>query len=67
MGAWQMLAGMALALPYIFVSEAMFPRRPESWSSLEAYSLSNNRVLMGVLAIPALVNTGYSVLFAGRT
>lgn len=66
MGPWQMLSGMALALPYNFVSTAMYPQRPQSWSSLEAYCLSNNRVLMGVLAIPPVVSASYSVFFAGR-
>lgn len=57
MGAGTVVTSLCMALPYIFVSHAMFPYTPQKWPSLEEYCLENRRVLMGVLAIPPLVST----------
>ena len=48
---------MGLALPYIFVSQAMFPYRLDGGGSLEDYYLRHSRVLMGVLMLPPAVSS----------
>ena len=63
MEPWEMLTSMGMALPYIFVSQGMFPREQRGWASLEAYYLAHSRVLMAVLTIPPLVSLGYNLAF----
>lgn len=55
--AWQMLAAAFVALPYVFVSRAMFPgmeKDPEG--SLEDHYLKHRRLILGVLVIPGLAS-----------
>jgi hypothetical protein len=62
----QMLVAAAIALPYVFVSRAMFPgvvNRPES--SLEAHYLKNRVLILGMLAVPAIASAA-AKLFLDR-
>ena len=55
--AWQMLTAAFVALPYVFVSRAMFPgmeKDPEG--SLEDHYLKHRRLILGVLVIPGLAS-----------
>lgn len=61
--AWQMLAAAFVALPYVFVSRAMFPgqeRRAER--SLEDHYLKHRVLILAVLAIPPLASAISKVL-----
>jgi len=50
MGPWQLLTGLAMALPYIFVSQAMAPRSDDTrWPTLEDYYSAHRRTLLAVL------------------
>ena len=60
MGPWQILVSIAVALPYVFVSQAMLPREEDRWASLEEYYLGHSRVLLGVLLIPPIVSLLYN-------
>lgn len=65
MGPTNLLVCIAIAFPYIFASQAMFPARQDDCTSLEDYYLTHSRVLLGVLLIPVLVSLGYN-LFLGN-
>lgn len=65
MAAGTVVTSLSMALPYIFVSHAMFPQAPKKWSFLEDYCLENRRVLMGVLAIPPVVSTAANLILFG--
>lgn len=56
MGPQPLLVCIGVALPYIFVSQAMFPRQEGQWTSLDAYYTAHRRVLMASLAMPPLVS-----------
>lgn len=64
MGPWEMLTSMAMALPYIFISQAMFPVNLEEGGSLEAHYLRQAPVLMSVLLIPPVVSLAYNIAFS---
>lgn len=51
-----LLLCIAIALPYIFVGQAMYPRAGEHWSRLDDYILANRKVLMGALALPFAIS-----------
>lgn len=51
-----LLLCIAIALPYIFVGQAMYPRAGEYWSRLDDYILANRKVLMGALALPFVIS-----------
>ena len=56
-GAWQMLAATGVAMPYVFVSRAMFPgAERESESSLEEHYLRHRVLILMVLVIPPVVS-----------
>lgn len=65
MGPTNLLVCIAIAFPYIFASQAMFPARQDDCASLEDYYMAHNRVLLGVLLIPILVSLAYN-LFLGN-
>jgi hypothetical protein len=53
--AWQMVAAACVALPYVFISRAMFPgqeRAPER--SLEEHYLKHRVLILVILTIPPL-------------
>jgi uncharacterized membrane protein len=55
--AWQMLAAACVALPYVFVSRAMFPgqeREPER--SLEEHYLKHRVLILVMLTIPPIAS-----------
>ncbi len=54
---WQMLAAAGIALPYVFVSRAMFPgdeTNPER--SLEQHYLKHRVLILAVLTLPPVVS-----------
>lgn len=57
-----LVANLAVVLPYIFISQAMFPKRPENWSTLDDYYLAHRGTLLGALifstAIAVTANYG---------
>ena len=59
-GPSPILVSIAVALPYVFVSQAMLPREKDKWDSLEEYYLGHSRVLLGALLIPPIVSLFYN-------
>ncbi|HEX6741493.1 MAG TPA: hypothetical protein VF079_06840, partial [Sphingomicrobium sp.] len=56
--AWQMLAAVATALPYVFISRAMFPGAgDEAPLSLEQHYLHHRTLLLVLLALPVVAQT----------
>lgn len=56
--AWQMLAAVAIALPYVFISRAMFPGQgEEAEESLEEHYLRHRGLLLVLLAVPVVMQT----------
>ncbi len=62
--AWRMLAAAGVALPYIFISRAMFPSAGGS-TSLEDHYLANRHVILGALAISPIVSAASNLLLSG--
>lgn len=65
MGPWELLVSIGVAFPYIFISQGMFPREQDRWTSLEEYYLAHSRVLMSVLLVPPLAGLLYNGLKEG--
>jgi hypothetical protein len=66
MGSWELLTGLAMALPYIFVSQAMTPRDHDArWASLEDYYETHRRTLLAVLSVPPVISFVFNVTFGG--
>jgi hypothetical protein len=61
MGPWQILAIITIALPFVFISRAMFPRDEDKWSSWDDYYIEHRRVLLTILLIPPLVSIWYNL------
>ena len=61
MGPWEVLTCMAMSLPYIFISQAMFPHEKETCTDLGVYYLGNSRALMLALAVPPMVSLVYNL------
>jgi hypothetical protein len=59
MGPWPILVSIGLALPYVFVSQAMLPREQDTWASLEDYYMAHSRVLIGALLVPPVITLCY--------
>jgi hypothetical protein len=59
-GPWPILVSIGLALPYVFVSQAMLPREQDTWASLEDYYMAHSRVLVGVLLLPPVISLSYN-------
>lgn len=56
-GAWQMLAATGVAMPYVFVSRAMFPgAEKESEHSLEEHYLRHRVLILLVMVVPPVVS-----------
>ncbi len=56
-GGWQMLAAAGIALPYVFVSRAMFPgQEKEPERSLERHYLKHRMLILAVLTVPPVVS-----------
>jgi uncharacterized membrane protein len=54
---WQMLAAAAIALPYVFVSRAMFPgQEKDPERSLEEHYLRHRILILAVLTAPPIVS-----------
>jgi hypothetical protein len=62
MGPWELLTAMGMALPYIFLSHAMFPVGLDSGGSLEDHYFQQRYVLLGVLLVPPVVSLAYNIL-----
>jgi hypothetical protein len=65
MGPWQVLTGMGMSLPYIFISQAMFPQERDSCADLDDYYLQNSRSMLLVLLAPSVVSLTYNVVDHG--
>ena len=62
----QMLAAAAIALPYVFVSRAIFPGAEEDEErSLEEHYLRHRTLILVLLAIPTIVSVSSHVLLDG--
>jgi hypothetical protein len=61
MGPWEILTSMGMALPYIFVSQGMFPLELEEGHSFERYYLQQSRLLLAVLLVPPAVSYAFNV------
>ena len=65
--AWQMVAAACVALPYVFVSRAMFPGKSnEAQRSLEEHYLRHRVLILIVLMIPPFASA-ISKLLLDRT
>ena len=63
-GAWQMISFAGLALPYVFISRAMFPGAGGA-TSLEDHYLEHRRVMLLALATPPVVSLVTGALTTG--
>lgn len=55
--AWQMVAAACVALPYVFISRAMFPgQEMQQERSLEEHYLKHRVLILGILVIPPLAS-----------
>jgi hypothetical protein len=62
-GAWQMLAATGVAMPYVFVSRAMFPgAERETELSLEDHYLRHRVLILLVLALPPIVSLASKIM-----
>jgi hypothetical protein len=62
----QMLAAAAIALPYVFVSRAIFPGSEEAEErSLEEHYLRHRMLILVLLAVPTIVSVSTHVLIDG--
>jgi hypothetical protein len=62
----QMLVAAAIALPYVFVSRAIFPgREAEPESSLEEHYLRHRKLILILLTIPTVFSVSSHVLIDG--
>lgn len=64
MGPWELLVSMGMALPYIFVSHAMFPVDLQDGGSLEHHYFEQRPILLGVLLVPPFVSLFYNIAFS---
>lgn len=62
LGAGELLVCLAMALPYIFISQVIRPRYDEV-ASLETYYAQHRTVLVGALLIPVLASTIVNVVY----
>ncbi len=64
LNAWRMLSAAGVALPYIFISRAMFPPAAEA-TSLEDHYLAHRGLLLCALAVPPLVSAVSNIALNG--
>ena len=61
--AWQMLAATGVAMPYVFVSRAMFPgAEKDTERSLEEHYLRHRVLILLILVIPPVVSLVSKIL-----
>ncbi|MDZ4362203.1 hypothetical protein [Brevundimonas sp.] len=63
-GPWQMIGFAGLALPYVFISRAMFPGAGGA-TSLETHYLEHRRIMLLALATPPIVSLVTTALTTG--
>ncbi|MCH4269214.1 MAG: hypothetical protein LKF80_12490 [Brevundimonas sp.] len=63
LGPGELLICLAMALPYIFISQVIRPRHDET-ASLEAYYAEHRRILAGALLVPVLASSVVNVIYA---
>lgn len=63
LGPGQLLVCLAMALPYIFISQIIRPRQ-DGMASLEAYYAQHRRVLCGALLVPVVASSIVNVIYA---
>ena len=62
----QMLAAAAIALPYVFVSRAIFPgHEEEAERSLEDHYLRHRALILVLLAVPTIVSAAVHIFIDG--
>jgi hypothetical protein len=61
MGPWQLLTSMGMALPFIFLSHAMFPVALGGGGSLEDHYFQQRHILLGALLVPPVVSLAYNI------
>ena len=61
-----LLTAMAVILPYVFLSQAMFPERPERWRTLDDYVLANAPVILGPLLIAPVIAVAVNLIYGSR-
>jgi hypothetical protein len=65
-GPWQLLVCLGVTLPFVFVSQAMFPKQTDRWASLDDYYLEHRKVLLIALSVsPAVSVVSNVLLFRG--
>ncbi len=62
-GQWPLIFAVGITLPFVFVSQAMTPRNPDRWESLDAYYLANRRVILGALTVSPVVSVLANVFY----
>jgi len=62
--AWRMLSAAGVALPYIFISRAMFPVASQV-RSLEDHYLEHRQVILTALAVPPVVSAATNIILNG--
>ncbi|MGU3456157.1 hypothetical protein ACLBV5_07550 [Brevundimonas sp. M1A4_2e] len=62
LGAVELFICLAMALPYIFISQVIRPRYDEV-ASLETYYAQHRRVIVGALLIPVLASTIVNIVY----
>lgn len=62
-GGLQMIAAAAIALPYVFVSRAIFPgAEDQKERSLEEHYLKHRKIILTMLAVPTIISVGSHVV-----
>lgn len=67
MGPWMVLTCLGMALPYIFISRATFPRADHRHTRTDDYYQENKRALMVALLIPPCVSLASNVCTRGTS
>ena len=65
MGPWEVLVCMGMSLPYIFISQAMFPHERGNCIDYDGYYLQNRRPLLLALLVPPVVSFSYNAALQG--
>lgn len=64
--AWRMMSAAGVALPYIFISRAMFPAQGTT-TSLEEHYLASRRAILIALAVSPIVSFASNIVLNGGT
>jgi hypothetical protein len=60
----QLITTLAITLPFVFVGQAMFPRDPDQWASLDDYCMDKRGILLGALMLsPAMAIASNAIVY----